>query len=667
MSKKLKGTAALILSGVLLVCSMGMSAFAKPSYGFETNDKTGLVPVKEVMFEENFSDPNLGVLNAVWGKDSTCPLTVISRTGNSDSSQGYLVINNVGTDQYYKTKSENPLKGKFAIEFKFQKNTNNTPARTLFAAGYVDGENEYTAIKFGIDEADKPYFIDGNGNRQMFINNSKTWTAGYDIHSYWSWAENEWYTFKVAVDTENAKYNVYLNGCLCVKNADFISSDGHNWKESGINLPYIMAAEYENGQDFCYDDLYIYSEVSDRESIYANDFNSYDSETVWSGSSSSNCTGVAGLGIAAFKAKGGMIKATDGKLITVYESEKGGAFINGLVADDEITVDTDFTVDSFTEDGKWATVIALVGSSNSDGIRFAVNKDGKLALGFYNRGISETSKVADITLGEQHHLTLHADFRTYKCDLYIDGTAAVTGQNILSNPSYNGNSNYLKNGEGFAIGLGYANSSPTTNVTYDNFTVYRDKREEVLSVIPSALSEIFPGNSLIMKQVTLPSEIAGYEGYNLTWSADENANIKIAEDGKTASVTQTKNNQFIKLTATVSDENGEYSVKRSFTVKVYAGPNVGHLINDADKKTVTANGRQTPSGSVLILAVYKDNALTEVVTANTISNNTIQAVWDYSSAAEGNYQIKAMLLGSISSFAPLCIPADSIDVTVAAE
>ena len=170
-----------------------------------------------------------------------------------------------------------------------------------------------------------------------------------------------------------------------------------------------------------------------------------------------------------------------------------------------------------------------------------------------------------------------------------------------------------------------------------------------------------------MKQVTLPSEIAGYEGYNLTWSADENANIKIAEDGKTASVTQTKNNQFIKLTATVSDKDGEYGVERSFIVKVYAGPNVGHLINDTDKKTVTANGRQTPAGSVLVLAVYKDNALTEVVTANTISNNTIQAVWDYSSAAVGTYQIKAMLLGSISSFAPLSIPADSIDVTVAAE
>ena len=269
--KVLKKIMALAMCVIPAFGAMGITAFAAPSYTFETGGSTGLVPATQVLFEESFNGTeDLGKENAVWGKGSTYPLTVISRTSNSDSTKGYLWVNNTTGQQYYKLKSENAIKGIYTTEFKFNKTVNNTvgassSSNMFFGAGYTGDTNESYAIQLFIDENDKPYYIGSDNSKQYFFTDTAVWTSGgCNFYRDWSWnegswlnktsstaatgAENEdWYTVKIVADTQEAVYSVYLNGVLCVKDAAFIPQSGQSWSETGINMPYIMESDSKVG------------------------------------------------------------------------------------------------------------------------------------------------------------------------------------------------------------------------------------------------------------------------------------------------------------------------------------------------------------------------------------------------------------------------------------
>ncbi len=689
MSKNLKKLTALSMSIIVLV-TMSLSAMAMPNYTFDTASTNGLMPVKEVLFAEDFNgSTDLGVANAVWGASSggSNTLSVISRTGSSESVKNFLWVNNVGNEQYYKAKSDTAFKGDYTIEFKFNKTVNHSTGDTcdnmFFGAGYTDGTNENLAIKLGIGADDKPYYVKADGTKVPFITNTKAWTAGFDIYSNWTWDEGDWtnqksntvtaelgrntaswYTVKVDVNTQAGTYDVYLNGALCVEDAAFIPAAGIDWADTGINLPYVMAADYNVGVRYVYDDLCIYRDYEGITNIYAEDFNEYAEAKSWS-SGSLNKTGIAGLGIANVVGKSDIITATGGQLVATYTgtTSGAGAIANGLIADDNVTIDLDFTVSGVPAgaSGNWVPLVGITGAPNGGGIVFKVDESGRLGFHWYNQVGAAVSSLGTVTLNEKHDLTLHVDFTTGKYTLYVDGNLILCKENLSMNASQAAN---IVNGEGYAIVLGHKDAA-TATVAYDNIRVYKDAREEVLEAIPAELSNIFPGESFVMKNVVLPTSITGYEGYKVTWSTDADSNIQVGADGKTATVAQTTNNQNIKLTATVSDANGEYAASRSFTVKVWAAPNIAALKNEANR--VTATGRQTPAGSVLFLAIYDSTgALEDVVIADTIVDNTITATWNYSLAEAGTYTAKAMLLENRATIAPLCGSSNPIEITVQA-
>lgn len=684
MSKNLKKLTALVLS-IAVLATMSLSAMAMPSFTLDTAT-TGLMPVKEILFAEDFSSStDLGVQNATWGASSggQNTLSVISRTGSSDSTKNFLWVNNVGNEQYYKAKSETAFKGDYTIEFKFNKTVNHSNGATcdnmFFGAGYTDGSNEYLAINLGIGADDKPYYVNAEGTKVPFITNTKAWTAGFDIYSNWTWDEGDWasktsstvtaefgrntaswYTVKVDVNTQAGTYDVYLNGALCVENAAFIPAADIDWADTGINLPYVMEADYNVGVRYVYDDLCIYRDYAGITNIYAEDFNEYAEAKSWT-SGSLNKTGVAGLGIANIVGKSGTITATEGELVAAYNGSQSGAIANGLIADDNVTIDLDFTVSGIPADASenWVPVIGITGAPNGGGIVFKVDESGRLGFHWYNETGAAVSSLGTVTLNEKHDLTLHVDFTTGKYTLYVDGALILCKENLSKNASQAAN---IVNGEGYSIVLGHKDAA-TATVAYDNIRVYKDAREEVMEEIPAELSKIFVNDNFVMKQVVLPDSIAGYEGYKVSWSTEADSNVQIGEDGKTATVYQTTNNQNIKLTATVTDANGEYATSRNFTVRVVAGAN--NIISDNGADTITATGRQTPAGSILYLAVYDESTgkLVGLVPSETISNNTITATYDYSKLVAGTYYAKAMLLDK-ASIAPHCTTSRVVTIVV---
>lgn len=681
--KIVKKITAAALSGAFALGTMGFAAFAAPSYTFETGGSTGLVPATQVLFEENFNGTDdLGTNNAVWGKNSTYPLTVISRTGDSDSMLHYLWVNNTGQQQYYKLKSENAIKGIYTTEFKFNKTVNNTvgsssASNMFFGAGYTDGTNESYAIQLFIDEKDKPYYIDKDNNKQYFFTNTDVWTrGGCNFYENWSWnegswlgktrksattgAENEdWYTVKIVADTENAVYSVYLNGVLCVKDAAFIPQSGQSWSETGINMPYIMESDNAVGIRYVYDDLKLYREPKGYTTIYANDFNSYSDSKVWNGDDV-NYSGIAGLGLATFGAKGGktLTASSDGTLASAFESGKGGAIILGPVAQNNMTVETDFSVKDFTEDSyseNWATVLVLGSSSKGQGARIAVNKSGEIGIGYYNLSIS--LKISKITLNETHHIALCADFTQSTYDLYLDGKLILENQGLASSSSTK-----ILSGADLMIALGYFKDGPTTTIKYDNLKIYTDGRDDAFSNAKTQLKNIFPGSSYIMKEVILPSEI---NGYSIKWSADEGANLAVAADGKTAAVTQTSSKQTVTLRAEITDGANGYTAVRNVNVTIPAGPNAG-INNDTENKIITAEARNVPNGTVLMLAIYSDKKLAGIAT-KTVSDSEKKAEIDYSKYADGSYYIKAFLLKNSVGIEPYCSAAGPVRFTVGSQ
>ncbi|MBE7033021.1 MAG: hypothetical protein E7406_02220 [Ruminococcaceae bacterium] len=684
MRKNLKKLTAFVMS-VIVLATMSLSAMAMPNYTFDTAKTDGLMPVKEVLFAEDFNgSADLGVANAVWGASSggSNTLSVISRTSNSDSLKNFLWVQNVENEQYYKAKSDTAFKGDYTIEFKFNKTVNHSNGDTcdnmFFGAGYTDGTNESLAINLGIGADDKPYYVNAEGTKVPFITNTKAWTAGFDIYSNWTWDEGDWtnqksntvtaefgrntaswYTVKVDVNTQAGTYDVYLNGALCVEDAAFIPAAGIDWADTGINLPYVMEADYNVGVRYVYDDLYIYRDYEGITNIYAEDFNEYAEAKSWS-SGSLNKTGIAGLGIANIVDKSGTITATGNQLVATYNGGASGAIANGLIADDYVTIDLDFTVSGVPEGAtdNWVPIVGITGAPNGGGIVFKVNENGNIGFHWYNQTGAAVKNIGTVTLGEKHDLTLHIDFTTGRYTIYVDGNLLLYKE-AMSNGSQAAN---IVNGEGYAIVLGHKDAA-TATVAYDNIRVYKDVREEVLEELSAELSKIFVNDNFVMKQVVLPDTITGFDGYKVSWSTEADSNVQVGADGKTATVKQTTNNQNIKLTATVTDVNGEYTVSRNFTVRVVAGAN--NIISDNGAGTITATGRQTPQGSILYLAIYDNSTdtLVGLVPAETISNNTITATYDYSKLAAGTYYAKAMLFDK-ATIAPHCVTSRVITVVV---
>ncbi|MBE7033019.1 MAG: LamG domain-containing protein [Ruminococcaceae bacterium] len=585
----LRKSLSLLLGLCIILSSVGLTAFAQPDHNLQSGG-AGLVPTTEIIFSEDFSSsPSLSA-GSSWG---TAPntLSVFKNETTATIENGSLkVVGATNTEKSLNLKSDTTIKGKFAVEFNF-KVVDNAATPLLFGFGYTDGTTEKKAIEIGLEEwvaSDRFYrnllYKDTDGTQKQLVDQTSSWRTNVDFHKWyllhgdgnsWSTYSRDFYTLKVVADTNTSKYSVYLNGSLCLKDQSFADSS-INWATTGVNLPFMMTTS--DSDPLKYDNIKIYSEPQGRTTLYANDFNGYTEEVSWKGATSyatqrlSLFTGIAGLGLANMQSKGGYIYARNNALVTEYRNGAGGAFTSIIRMDDDMTIDMDFTVDSFVNDSyldNYATVLVLT-TAGADGIRFSVSKDGKFIYYYYNRTIPyEPTILTNITMDKPHHLTVHMNYSTYTCEVYVDGVLIADDMSLLYNTGKKGVTGYFKNGEDLTIGLGYHKESPTTDVTYDNIRVYRDTRENVLSDVEDSLAGIFSGTYVVKGNVDLPSSAVGYDGYNVKWTSNSSI-IKVGSNGYSATVTPTEEEQVVKLTASVSDTAGEYTLTRSFNVVVPA-------------------------------------------------------------------------------------------------
>ena len=584
-----------LITAITLVCScISMHVFAMPGYTFENENTDGLVPATEVLFCESFEKDISVQQGALWG-DAPQTLSIAKNDTTASVENGSLIVKGAANaEKSLNLKSDVALKGKFAVEFKF-KMVDDAAVPLLFGVGYGSEIGEKAAIEIGVDKftaTDK--FIrnltykGSDQIRKPLVDQTSSWRTMMDFDKWFllhgdgnSWApySRDWYTLKTVIDTESAVYSVFLNGSLCLKDEPFADSE-NNWNETGINLPFMMTTG--DSDPIKYDDIKIYREPNGRTTYYANDFNSYAAEESWNGTTSyrtqrmSLFAGVAGLGLANMQSKGGYIYARNNTLVTEYRNGCGGAFAGFLRMDNNMTIDTDFTVKSFADDSyqdNYATVLVLT-PVGADGIRFAVSKDGKFIYYYYNRTIPYMPTIlSNITMDKPHHLTLYMDFETYTCDVYIDGELIANNQNLMYNMNKRGTSGYYKDGEDMTIGLGYHKESPTTDIIYDNLRIYKDEREKALAAAAKELKGIFSGTYTPKGEVTLPNTI---NGYSVKWESNSPV-IKIADNGITAAVKPKEEETVVRLTAHVADNKGEYALVRSFSVTVAADDDIKDL------------------------------------------------------------------------------------------
>ncbi len=592
---------AILTSAALLAGTFSQAVFAAPSYTFQENTTEGLVPVKEVLFEEGFENAVSVNEGSLWGTAQK-NLSVLKNETSAAVGNGFLTVTGkANAKQSLILKSTAAIKGKFAVEFKF-KIAGEAAVPLLFGAGNSTAE-ENRAVEIGIDGFINTPSLQRN---LTYTKSDKTQNPLVDITSPWrtkmdfnkwfllhgdgnSWAtySRDWYTLKTVIDTNGKTYSVFLNGSLCVKDEPFADTST-DWAGTGIDLPFMMTTQ-DSGA-IKYDDIKIYREPDGRTTYYANDFNNYPTEEEWKGATSYNppryslFAGVAGLGLANTQSKGGKIYARNNALVTEYRGGSGGAFAGFIRMDKNMTIDTDITVKSFEDDSyqdNYATVLTLT-STGADGIRFAVSKDGKFIYHYYNRTIPYMPTIlSNITLDEPHRITLYMDFETYTCDLYIDGKLVANKQNLLYTMGEKGKSLYLKDGEDMTIGLGYHKESPTTDITYDNLRIYKDIREEVFSAAAKELKGMFSGTYKPKGEIALPSSVSGIDGYGIRWVSDSDV-VKIASDGFTATVVPRAEETVVNLTAAVSDANKECTLTKTFPITIAADDTITDISSLTD-------------------------------------------------------------------------------------
>lgn len=626
--KKITKTLSALLCASMLLQVASMSVWAKPGYSFLTSTNQGLVPQKEILFYEDFEDALSFSAESVWG-ESGKTLKIKENGTGAAISDGSLNVPGESAAKTLSLKRDTAIKGKFTTEFKFNiAYRSATPS--LFSMGYFDGTTVKNAIELSVDQ-----FVAGSDKfyRNIYYKNSgqttnplvditseartsigfQKWFLLYSSEGAWCPYGRDWYTLKAVIDTDAQKYSVYLNGSLCLKDEPFITYTSHSFSQSGINVPFVITTQ---GSAVKYDDLSIYREPVGRTTLYANDFNSYAENVSWQGAYNhatqrlTPYAGVAGMGLMTTPAKGGYIWAKNNALVNEFSNGVGGAFASAIKTDKNMTVEMDFKVSDFANDSykdNWATILVFMPASGADGIRFLVSNDGKLGRYYYNRTTPyETPIISDITLNENHHLALYADYESGTCDLYIDNTLVEAGIPLLFSTAKLGQNLYYKEGEDVALGFGYHKESPTTTVTYDNITLYKDERDTLLSKAVGEMKTLLPGTCFVSGNISLPE--SDKTGYEIEWRSNSDV-VSISSDGKSATVSPAYETKVVKLTAAVKDTNGEYTLSRDMEVSVLADDSYSDLsgvagwtvsageaalaenpVNDADKSAKIPQG-----------------------------------------------------------------------------
>lgn len=692
MRINLKKLTSLFLVQILVLGALYTSVFAVPSYTLKTKSEEGLVPVSEILFSENFD--NLEASPTEFGNTET-KLKKGNNWLDTKADKNILWINNISSTNkekipYYYLTSEEAFTGKYTIEFKVNKtikHTNSSGTTTdnmFFGAGYSENSAMPTfAIKLGITKDDQPYYVttDENGEETKveFVSNlmgvdstawswnvgtwlNKTYGRGTssDITSEFTVNNKDWYSVKIAVDTENATYRVYFNSALVAKDIAFLpAAEGAAWSTSGLNAPFIVEPDCNLGVRYVYDDLRIYREVSGYENIYANDFNFYPQSTQWDGYTVSNTQiGVAELGLTIQANKGNKLTANGGQLeATASTNGVSGGVIRGLKADNTMVIEGDIIVPNFESEDKYAQLILVTSNNFSKGFYYAADKDGYLRWGRTNLAPSyNTGK--QITFNEPHKFVLHVNFATGKHDLYIDGVLAVNYGNDQGAADSD-----MKNGGGVAIGLGntIVNGNvpgPGVSVLYDNLRIYKDEREEAFIAAVDEINTYFTSTAYNLKTVNLPAE---KKGYNIEWSTEEGSNITIGEDKVTAKVKLLSNTaQTVPLTAKVTDKNGDYSIVRTTNVTLPRGPHFGisDLQGDGTEKNpyyITSDARNTPNGSWFVFITYlSDKKTLKDVRTLTVSDTEKKLRIDMNDYEPGTYYARSFIWSGADTMKPIC-------------
>lgn len=692
MRINLKKLTSLLLAQILVLGVVGTSVFAVPSYTLKNGEGEGLVPAKEILFSENFD--NLEASPTEFGNTET-KLKKGNNWFDSKADKNILWISNISEANkakfpYYYSISDEAFTGKYTIEFKVNKTIKHTNSQgtttdnMFFGAGYSEnGAMPTFAIKLGITANDQPYYVttneSGEETKVEFVSNlmgvdstAWSWNVGTwlnktygrntasDITSEFTTSNKDWYSVKVAVDTENATYRVYFNGALVAKDVSFLpAAEGFAWNTSGFNAPFIVEPDCNLGARYVYDDLRIYREVSGYENIYANDFNFYPQSTQWDGyTAASTQIGVAELGLTVQQSKGNKLTVKDGQLeATTAANGVSGGVIRGLKADNTMVIEGDITVPSFESEAKYAQLILVTSNKFNKGFYYAADKDGYLYWGRTNLTPSSTGK--QIKFDVPHKFVLHVNFATGTHDLYIDGVLTIKNSGNDQSTA----DTEMKNGGGVAIGLGntIVNGNlpgPGVSVLYDNLRIYKDEREEAFIAAVDEINTIFTATAYDLKTVTLPTE---KNGYNIEWSTEEGSNITIGADKVTAKVKLLSNAaQTVPLTAKVTDKNGEYSIVRTVNVTLPRGPHFGikglyGTGTAEDPYYITSDARNTPNGSWFVFITYlSDKKTLKDVRTLTVSDTEKELRIDMNDYEPGTYYARSFIWSGADTMVPIC-------------
>lgn len=527
MKKTIKKT----LSAILAL-SLSMAMFASAQVSAHSNAAALISKVGETVdIDFNYTTDTTITRNHEFAAGITA--SHVSDTHKVYADNQYLQMGDAGTDSRLTItdnnwQTSNLTKDRYFTEFKFKLNEL-SPVKFLFVAELCDKFDKLNTLLPNTTPTSP-------GVRTSVILSGSNYyiKAGDTNITKVAIKEGMWYNVKLDINMINRTYDIYVDGVLGAAGIAFTGGDtnldGKSYfdylKANDIEFPnkFNRIFQYRDNNtsdyavDICFDDIRVYKEPTGVITYGGDDFSNYKTDVVYDASKvNPSFAGLAAWNVAERQCNF-TIDADKGYAIS-GTGATAGKTINGMFLRinntepfyKEKSIVTEFKITPQAD--SLGTIQFLDKASNTYGVTLAMNGNK-----FTATDANGNTELGSFVKGETYKIKVCMDAnriaaKTGKagiCDIYIND------KHVLSNAP-------IKYGSGESItGFGdiKINFKDSNQAYFDDFRVYSDEKEEVLSRLAADMKAAYPSGVIEVDVNTLPKTyaLAGRHTYNIDWS-----------------------------------------------------------------------------------------------------------------------------------------------------
>lgn len=507
-------------------------------------------------------------------------------------------------------------KDRYFTEFKFKLNAL-TPINTLFRAELCSA---FDSINWA---ASSPYVWAGvvQSGTKYYIKAGDTTISSVALQT------GVWYNIKLDINVKDKKFDFYLDGALRAKDKAFTGNGSRFNKQTGAQfnastdseedmLYYWDYLEYagiefpnkfnrlfyyqddNNAPDICFDDIRVYKEPTGVITYGADDFSNYSADVKYDGSTIYPSFAGFALRLDAHRQSNFTIDHTNGYVISGTGMTKGTASNDGMQM--RFNLDRTYREKCISTEFNITPQTATVGTQSF--YDYGASQYGLNVILQNNKFYVESAKIGDITASNfttKKEVGTFEIGKTYKIKAVIDlnrtFTQTVTDRDNLVR-TLTGicdvyiNDKLVANNVGLRYVPGTGGDAPVEHLGnvllrtnsgcqayFDDFRVYSDEKEEVLSRLVVDMQKAYANGMISSDTINLPSSytLTDRNTYKIDWTSS-----RAVVNTATGAVDRTKGGNTT-LTAKIYYE-GEEDYNLTHRFDMYVVPDLGKDITPVD-------------------------------------------------------------------------------------